>query len=125
MRKWAGQPAAHHSPGKQFWEVLMKPVVYDFLPYGRSNAIPWRDLALRLGFKSKRELQKQIEAERKCGYVILTDFSGKGYFRSEEPDDLKRFIRTMEAKARNTRIAIISAERELNKATGQTAFDGW
>lgn len=103
----------------------MKTVVFDSLPYGRSNAIPWRDLALRLGFKSKRELQKQIEAERKCGYVILTDFSGKGYFRSEEPDDLKRFIRTMEAKARNTRIAIISAERELNKATGQTAFDGW
>ena len=103
----------------------MKAIVYDTLPYGRNNAIPWRDLALRLGFKSKRELQKQIEAERKCGYVILTDFSGKGYFRSEEPDDLKRFIRTMEAKARNTRIAIISAERELNKATGQTAFDGW
>lgn len=103
----------------------MKAIVFDSLPYGRSNAIPWRDLALRLGFKSKRELQKQIEAERKCGYVILTDFSGKGYFRSEEPDDLKRFIRTMEAKARNTRIAIISAERELNKATGQTAFDGW
>ena len=102
----------------------MKTVVFDSLPYGRSNAIPWRDLALRLGFKSKRELQKQIEAERKCGYVILTDFSGKGYFRSEEPDDLKRFIRTMEAKARNTRIAIISAERELNKGTGQTAFDG-
>ena len=42
----------------------MKPVVYDFLPYGRNNAIPWRDLALRLGFKSKRELQKQIESER-------------------------------------------------------------
>lgn len=103
----------------------MKAIVYDTLPYGRNNAIPWRDLALRLGFKTKRELQKQIESERKCGYVILTDFTGKGYFRSEEPDDLKRFIRTMEAKARNTRIAIISAERELNKATGQTAFDGW
>lgn len=103
----------------------MKPVVYDFLPYGRSNAIPWQDLALRLDFKSKRELQKQIEAERRCGYVILTDFTGRGYFRSKEPDDLKRFICTMKAKAHNTRIAIISAERELIKATGQTAFDGW
>ena len=103
----------------------MKTVVFDSLPYGRSNAIPWRDLALRLGFKSKRELQKQIESERKCGYVILTDFSGGGYFKSTDPSDLKQFIRTMEAKARNTRIAIISAERELNKATGQTAFDGW
>ena len=103
----------------------MKTVVFDSLPYGRSNAIPWRDLALRLGFKSKRELQKQIESERKCGYVILTDFSGGGYFKSTDPSDLKQFIRTMEAKARNTRNAIISAERELNKATGQTAFDGW
>ena len=103
----------------------MKTGVFDSLPYGRSNAIPWRDLALRLGFKSKRELQKQIESERKCGYVILTDFSGGGYFKSTDPSDLKQFIRTMEAKARNTRNAIISAERELNKATGQTAFDGW
>lgn len=103
----------------------MKAIVYEALPYGRNNAIPWRDLVFRLGFKSKRELQKQIELERKCGYVILADFSGRGYFRSKEPDDLKRFIRTMEAKARNTRIAIISAERELNNATGQTVVDGW
>ncbi len=103
----------------------MKPIVYFSLPYGRSNAVPWRDLVLRLGFKPKRELQKQIEAERKCGYVILADFSGRGYFRSDEPEDLKRFIKTMEAKAVNTRIAIISAERELNKLSGQTVVDGW
>ena len=103
----------------------MKAIVYDTLPYGRNNAIPWRDLANRLGYRSKRELQKQIEAERRAGFVILTDFTGRGDFRSEDPEDLKRFIRTMKSKARNTRIAIISAERELNKATGQTAFDGW
>lgn len=103
----------------------MESIVFNVLPYGRKNAIPWRDLVAQLGLSSKRELQKRIEAERRHGFVILTDFTGKGYFRSDDPDDLKRFIRTMEAKARNTRIAIISAERELNKATGQTAFDGW
>ena len=103
----------------------MKAIVYDALPHGRNNAIPWRDLVAQLGFSSKRELQKHIEAERRHGFVILTDFTGKGYFRSDDPDDLKRFIATMNAKAANTRIAILSAERELNRVSGQTVVDGW
>lgn len=125
VRQWSGQSGSRHSLGKSFWEVLMKAIVYDALPHGRNNAIPWRDLVAQLGFGSKRELQKHIEVERRHGFVILTDFTGKGYFRSDDPDDLKRFIATMNAKAVNTRIAILSAERELNRVSGQTVVDGW
>lgn len=99
--------------------------VYDALNYGRENAIPAKTLAKLLGFKSKRELQKEIERERNCGLVILTDFSGGGYFRSNDVDDLKKFTRTMNAKAKNTLRALESAERELNRVSGQETMAGW
>lgn len=100
----------------------MKPIVYNILPYGRDHAISWQNLVNILGFKSKRELQKQIERERNCGFVILTDFTGGGYFKSADPADLKRFICTMNRKAKNTHRAIISAQRELNRVSGQASF---
>lgn len=99
--------------------------VYDALNYGRENAIPAKTLVKLLGFKSKRDLQKEIERERNCGFVILTDFSGGGYFRSNDVDDLKKFTRTMNAKAKNTLRALESAERELSKVSGQETMDGW
>lgn len=103
----------------------MKAIVYESLQFGRKNATSAKELMLRLGFKTKRELQKQIERERNLGYVILTDFSGGGYFRSNDVDDLKRFTRTMNAKAKNTLRALESAERALDAATGQERVDGW
>lgn len=103
----------------------MKAIVYDNLNFGRENAIPAETLAELLGFKSKRDLQKQIERERNSGFVILTDFSGGGYFRSNDVDDLKKFVRTMGAKAENTLRALESAERALDAATGQERMDGW
>lgn len=103
----------------------MKGIVYDALNYGRENAISAKTLVKLLGFKSKRDLQKEIEKERNCGFVILTDFSGGGYFRSNDVNDLKKFTRTMNAKAKNTLRALESAERALDDATGQERMDGW
>lgn len=99
--------------------------VYDVLREGRENALPAKELMEILGFKTKRDLQKQIERERNLGLVILTDFSGGGYFRSNDVNDLKKFTQTMNAKAKNTLKALESAERALDAATGQTRMDGW
>lgn len=103
----------------------MKAIVYDVLQEGRRNAIPAKRLKEMLGFRSKRDLQKEIERERNAGYVILADFSGGGYYKSNDPDELKQFTRTMNAKARNTLKALESAERALDAATGQERMEGW
>ena len=103
----------------------MKSIVYDALQFGRKNAIPAKTLMQLLGFRNKRSLQHQIERERNAGFVILADFESGGYFKSNDPDELRQFTRTMNAKARNTLRALESAERALDAATGQQRMEGW
>lgn len=92
----------------------MKTIVYDSLLYGRENAIPSAVLADMHMFRSVRELQKQIENERAAGMVILSDPHGGGYYRSNDPRELKQFIRTIYARAGNTLRAAESAQRALD-----------
>lgn len=103
----------------------MKLKVYASLPYGRENAIPSKALAMYLGYPSVRDLQKQIEKERSAGAVILSDPCGGGYYLSNDPAELLRFTRTLEARARNTIKAAESAQRALDAATGQESIEGW
>lgn len=99
--------------------------VFDSLHYGRENAIPSKILAQALGFRSVRELQKAVETERAAGAVILCDSQGAGYYLSNDPVELRRFTRTLNARAANTLKAAESAQRALDAATGQTRMDGW
>lgn len=103
----------------------MQPIVYKSLNYGRENAVKSKELARRLGFKSVRELQKQVESERAAGYVIISDPSGSGYFLSDDPIELRRFVNTLNARAANTIRASESAQRALDAATGQQRVEGW
>lgn len=99
--------------------------VYDSLQYGRVNAVPSKVLAQALGFRSVRELQKAVEAERAAGAVILCDSQGAGYYLSDDPEELRRFTRTLNARAKNTIRAAESAQRALDAATGQERIKGW
>lgn len=99
--------------------------VRDFLRFGRENAIASKRLAATLGFSTVRDLQAEVARERAAGAVILSDTHGGGYFLSDEPAELERFARTLEARARNTVLAAQSARRALDAATGQQAVEGW
>ena len=99
--------------------------VRDSLHYGRGNAIPSKVLAEALGYQSVRDLQKQIERERAAGAVILSDPCGGGYYLSNDPDELKRFTWTLNARARNTIKAAQSAQMALDAAAGQESIKGW
>ena len=99
--------------------------VFDSLHYGKENAIPSKILAKALGFQSVRDLQKQIERERSAGAVILSDPCGGGYYLSNDPAELLRFTRTLNARARNTIKAAQSAQIALDAATGQETMAGW
>ena len=99
--------------------------VFDYLHYGKENAIPSKDLAKALGFQSVRDLQKHIEQERAAGAVILSDSRGAGYYLSNDPVELRRFTQTLNARAANTLKAAESAQRALDAATGQESIEGW
>ena len=90
--------------------------IVDLLLAGRENAIPSKDLARQAGLASVRELQKVIARERDSGAVILsTCESGGGYFLPASREEIQAFIRTLEARAKNTRCALRSAKAELKK----------
>ena len=97
--------------------------VFDSLHYGKENAIPSKALAKALGFQSVRDLQKQIERERAAGAVILSDPCCGGYYLSNDPHELRRFTRTLNARAKNTLRAAESAQRALDAAT-ENAYTG-
>lgn len=99
--------------------------IFDILPIGRERAISSEALAAVTGCKSVRELQKRIERERLAGAVILSDTHSGGYYRSNDPAELRRFVRTLNARARNTLRAAESAQMALNAVTGQECMEGW
>lgn len=103
----------------------MKGKVYNVLRFGRENAIKSKTLARILGYRSVRELQRQVEIERASGCVILCDSHGAGYYLSNDPAELAKFTRTLNARARNTAKAARSAQIALNNATGQECVEGW
>lgn len=98
--------------------------IYDLLPEGRKYAISAKDLARIAGVSSTRLLQRQIERERAGGAVILSRSDG-GHYRSSDPEELRRFIRTLDARAKNTARAAASARQALDAATGQEKMVGW
>ena len=103
----------------------MKARVYEALRHGKENAIQSKVLAKVLGFRTVRDLQKQIERERAAGYVIISDPCGGGYYLTEDPTELARFARTLNAGAMNTIKAAQSAQMALDAATGQERMEGW
>lgn len=103
----------------------MKMKVRDSLPFGRENIIPAKVLAGDLGFPSDRDLRKQIERERAAGAVILSDCHRGRYCLSNDPEKLRRFTRTMNARAKNTAKAAQSAQETLDAATEQEKMEGW
>ena len=104
----------------------MRFLVRDSLRYGKAAAIASKPLAEALWFRSVRELQRAIEQERAAGAVILsTTQNGGGYFLSNDPNELRWFTRTLEARARNTFKAAQSAQMALDAATGQESIEGW
>lgn len=99
--------------------------IFNILPIGRERAISSEALAAVTGCKSVRELQKRIERERLAGAVILSDTHGGGYYRSDDPAELRRFVRTLNARAKNTLRAAESAQMALNTIEGQERIGGW
>ena len=91
-------------------------MVIDFLKRGKENAIPSRALAKMGGCKNVRDLQALVSQERQQGAVILsTSRNGGGYYRPADAEEVREFIRTLDARARHTFLALRSARKYLKE----------
>lgn len=89
--------------------------IMELLPVGKENAISTMELVKLIGCGSSRELQQYIARERNQGALICSG-SGRGYWRPKNQQEIKDFIRTMEARALNTLNATISAKQALKES---------
>lgn len=88
--------------------------IMEILPEGKNNAISAEALTRILQLRSKRELQKRIERERKAGALILSSTTG-GYYTSHNPAEVAEFVRTLESRAKHTFLALRTARRFLRE----------
>lgn len=94
------------------------------LPRGEKNAVRTAQLVALTGYRGARELQKQIEAERKHGALILSKGgSGGGYYLPDNGEagrrEIAAFVRTVNARAVNSLKMLKAARRALKQIDGQ------
>ena len=100
--------------------------VADVLPHGAANAVDGKTLAAALGFKTVRELSKQVERERRAGQPICASVSGerRGYFMGD-PNELHLYLRSLDRRLREVRRTRDACEDTLRQMTGQEVLKGW
>ena len=96
--------------------------IYSILPHGEENAVSTRDLIALTGYRTARQLQKQIEAERAAGALILSASTGGYYLPAAGAAgriELLRYERTLRNRAINTLRTLKAARRALRELEGQ------
>lgn len=102
--------------------------IFDLLPQGEENAIRTSELVRLTGYRSARDLQNKIAAEREQGHIILSSCrNGGGYYLpSDGPEgqaEISHFVATLRSRALNTLKALRAAKAALAKAEGQITLD--
>lgn len=97
-------------------------LIESLLPRGEKHAIPAQRLVDLTRFKTVRQLQKQIEAERSRGALILSSSSG-GYFLPENKAEIRRFEKTLTRRALSTFRTLRTARAALRVVEGQEVID--
>ena len=91
-------------------------MIFEFLKIGEENALSPEYIKTSLGFSSIRAVQKQIERERTDGKVILSStVPPGGYYLPSNKQEIMRFIKTLENRAKMTLGALDSAKKMLNE----------
>lgn len=94
-----------NNPEQRFANII------NALKMGEENAIHQKELAEKLNI-SPQTLKATIKTARKCGLKILS--SQKGYYLSNNPREIERFIKSMAEQAKS-RFGSISKLRKAIK----------
>lgn len=90
---------------------------------GEANAVSTAQLVELTGYGSARQLQKQIEAERANGALILSS-TGGGYFLPADREEIRRYELTLRRRALSTLRTLRAARKALRVCDGQIEVEG-
>lgn len=99
---------------------------YNSIPIGKENAISRAELAAQWGVSDRlaRRIVAQLRAEDNGdGYIIVAYSSRKGYYRTDDVKEIRRFEREMHKRARNTFAPLKKARRVLRDGGNGTEAD--
>lgn len=88
------------------------------IPVGKEHAITRAALARKWGMSDRvaRSMIAKLRAQDNGDeYVIVAYSSGKGYYRTNDPQDIDHFIKEMTNRARNTFAPLKKARRVLRE----------
>ena len=87
------------------------------LPHGKENAVKREDLAqlLQMNDRTVRELLEEL---RDAGVMVCNDQDGKGYYLSNNLDDVERQYRRDRARALSV-LKRLKTSRAMLKAAGR------
>lgn len=71
----------------------------NLIPYGKENAISRKDLSKLTGWDDRR-VRDEIKRLMRNGERILSSSSAKGYWRSDDPDEIERFLKESDNRRR-------------------------
>ena len=95
--------------------------VASILPEGKRNALPGREIARLLGFRSTREVSAAVERERRLGLPICASCDGNspGYFLASGPDELAEYLSSLRRRLRAVGRTETALEETLSRWEGQ------
>ena len=97
------------------------------IPIGAENAITRAELARKWGV-SDREARRIVAALRADdngdGYVIVSHSrcGVRGYYRTDDPDTIKRYVNEVHSRARNTFLPLRKARRVLIQSENRELY---
>jgi len=83
----------------------------ELIPFGRENAISRARLCSLTGLND-RALREKI-AQLRRHHVIINDQSGRGYYRTDNIDEIQAFVRQEEARLRSIGWSLKAARQKL------------
>jgi hypothetical protein len=107
--------------------VMEMEKLYGGLPIGKKNAITRVQLSnlWDLSDRQARLIIAELRAwDNGDDYVIVSYSNGKGYFRTNDPEEIQGFASEMRARALNVFAPLRKARRILDKPQSGLLFDG-
>ena len=97
----------------------------DLLPRGHDHAITGEKLARALNTET-RTITQLIQIARAEGAPICASCGDPpGYFLTDDPDELERYLKSLDRRLRNVRKTREACAETLEHMTGQTGMEGF
>ena len=91
--------------------------VVGMIPFGKANAISVNSIAAGIKL-NERDVRRAIESARANGIVILNDYNGRGYYRSNDIDEIDAAYWREKRRMKHMYLATLPMRRML-KAAGR------